>query len=151
MAEINGPWEVEFPSKQVTFDKLISWPEDSDPAIKYFSGTATYRTEFQVAKVNPDLYLDLGIVHSIAKVRVNGQDLGILWKLPYRVDVSSALKPGKNTLEVEVVNTWHNRLIGDWQPGVSKPETFTSFKGGNAKTPLTPSGLLGPVTIQINK
>ena len=151
MAEINGPWEVEFPSKQVTFDKLISWPEDSDPAIKYFSGTATYRTEFQVAKVNPDLYLDLGIVHSIAKVRVNGQDLGILWKLPYRVDVSSALKPGKNTLEVEVVNTWHNRLIGDKQPGVTKPETFTSCKVGAATTSLTPSGLLGPVTIQVNK
>ena len=151
LAEINGPWQVEFPSKRVTFDKLISWPEDSDPAIKYFSGTATYRTEFQVAKVNPDMYLDLGIVHSIAKVRVNGQDLGILWKLPYRVDMSSALKPGKNTLEVEVVNAWLNRLVGDKQPGVTKPETFTSSKVGSEKTPLTPSGLLGPVTIQINK
>ena len=103
VAEISGPWQVEFPSKRVGFDKLISWAENADPAIKYFSGSATYRTEFQVAQVAPDLYLDLGIVHSIAKVRVNGQDLGILWKLPYRVDMSSALKPGKNTLEVEVV------------------------------------------------
>ena len=151
MEEINGPWQVEFPSKPVTFDKLISWTENPDPAIKYFSGTATYRTEFQVAKVVPDLYLDLGVVHAIAKVRLNGQDLGILWKLPYRVNISSALKAGKNTLEVEVVNTWLNRLVGDKQPGITKPETFTSKAVGTATTPLKPAGLLGPVTIQSAK
>ena len=149
VADITGPWRVEFPAKRITLDKLISWTEQADPAVKYYSGTATYRTEFPLSAVKAGTVLDLGMVHAIAKVRVNGQELGILWKLPYRVDVSSALKPGMNSLEIEVVNTWLNRLIGDKQPGVTKPATFTSRNVGNAKKPLQPAGLIGPVTLLV--
>jgi len=151
VVEVNGPWEVEFPSQRVTFDKLISWTEHADPAIKYYSGTAVYRTEFTVGDAQAITVLDLGTVDAIAKVRVNGQEAGTLWKLPYRADISAAVKPGANTLEVVVVNTWLNRLIGDAQPNVTTPETFTTKQSWNAQTPLQSAGLLGPVVILSGK
>ena len=147
VAEVNGPWQVEFPSQRVTFDKLISWTEHPDPAIKYYAGTAVYRTEFSISDVQATTVLDLGTVDAIAKVRVNGQEVGTLWKPPYRADISAAVKPGANALEVEVVNTWLNRLIGDAQPNATTPVTFTTTKSWNAETPLQPAGLLGPVVI----
>jgi hypothetical protein len=146
VAELNAPWQVEFPSQTVTFNKLIPWTEHADPAINYFSGTATYRTTFSIAEAGPPITLDLGTVDEMAKVRVNGQDVGTLWKPPYRVDISHAIQPGENTLEIDVVNTWLNRLIGDVQPGAS-PETFTSRKSWKADTPLQAAGLLGPVVL----
>jgi len=91
-------------------------------------------------------FLDLGEVKNLAEVIVNGQDLGILWKTPYRVDVSDALQTGENVLEINVVNLWVNRLIGDAQPGADR-STFTTMPFYQADSPLVPSGLLGPVKL----
>ena len=122
--EIEGPWELEFPKglgapEHVTLEQLISWTEHSNPGVKYFSGTATYRRKFEVparmlAK-DRALYLDLGRVSVIAQAKLNGRDLGILWKPPFRVEVTEILHAGANDLEVSVVNLWPNRLIGDEQ------------------------------------
>lgn len=147
---ITGPWEVQFEEKITTFEKLIPWSESSDPEIKYFSGEATYRTNVDISSLKPNLVLDLGEVNAIAKVVFNGKDLGVIWKPPYRFEVSEALKLGKNTLEVTVVHTWHNRIIGDVQPGAT-PTVFISRKLGKATDALQPSGLLGPVTLETTK
>jgi len=117
--EITGPWNLSFPPgrgapEKAVFPKLVSWPDSEDPGIKYFSGTATYATAFQVDKVSDrQVVLDLGDVKNIAEVSLNGKNLGILWKPPYSVDVTGALKAGENILEVKVTNLWPNRLIGD--------------------------------------
>jgi hypothetical protein len=182
--EITGPWEVRFPPKtgapeRVTLDKLISWSKHSDAGVKYFSGTATYRKTFNVpaglkAK-GRRLYLDLGKVEVMAGVKLNGRDLGILWKQPYCVEVTGALKPGENALEVEVVNLWINRQIGDeqlpedsernpngtlkewpaWlQEGKPSPAgryTFTSWRLWKKDSPLAESGLLGPVKLRVTQ
>jgi hypothetical protein len=148
VAEVKGPWEVKFSSKAVAFESLTSWTENADPEIKYYSGTATYRTTFTLTDNLSSATLDLGTVDEMARVRVNGTDAGTLWKPPYTVDISNAIKLGENTLEVDVVNTWLNRLIGDAQPGVANPETFTTTKSWNAETPLESAGLLGPVVVR---
>ncbi|MBN2295928.1 MAG: glycoside hydrolase, partial [Pirellulales bacterium] len=119
--------------------------------IKYYSGPATYRTEFQVSNPQSTVVLDLGEVHEIAEVRVNGKTVGTVWKRPYTLDISGAVKRGTNTLEVTVVNTWLNRLVGDEQPGVKNRVTSTTVKTWKAKTPLQPAGLLGPVRLQERK
>lgn len=92
------------------------------------------------------MWLDLGSVKNLAVVTVNGKDLGETWHAPYRVDITSALKPGSNEITIKVVNAWVNRLIGDQQPG-AKQYTFADVKPYSANSPLLPSGLLGPVTI----
>jgi alpha-L-rhamnosidase len=121
---VEGPWELEFPKglgapEHVTLERLISWTEHPDAGVKYFSGTATYRKRLEVpARMqgkNRALYLDLGRVNVIAEVKLNDRDLGILWKPPFRVDVTDILHAGVNELEVRVVNLWPNRLIGDEQ------------------------------------
>lgn len=156
LADIEGPWQVTFPPglgapALATFDKLTEWNENSDEGIKYFSGTATYSRSIDVPAswLTPDahLWLDLGNVKNLAEVSVNGKPLGILWTQPFRVDMTSALKAGTNSLEVKVINGWANRIIGDRQPGVTKTYTFTSPKYYNAHSHLWPSGLLGPVQI----
>jgi hypothetical protein len=144
--ELTGAWEVQFEAKNVRFEQLIPWTEHTDPDIKYFSGEVLYRKEFVVSAINPNTTLDLGAVNAIAKVNLNGQDLGTLWKPPYRVNISSALKVGKNALEITLVDTWNNRIIGDLQPGATST-VFISRKLGKPTDPLQPSGLLGPVTI----
>jgi hypothetical protein len=93
------------------------------------------------------LSIDLGEVKNLAEVSVNGKALGIVWKTPYRVDVTNVLKPGSNALEIKVINPWANRIIGDRQPNVTKTYTFTSPKYYKADAKLVPSGLLGPVQI----
>lgn len=148
LAEVRGPWQVAFPGQTVTFDTLSPWTEQSNPAIKYYSGTATYRTTFMLAEAHAITLLDLGAVDEMARVRVNGQEVGTLWKPPYTVDISAAVKAGENTLEVDVVNTWLNRLVGDAQPGVQDVAAFTTTKSWDAKTPLERAGLLGPVVLR---
>ncbi len=122
--EIPGGWKLNFPPNwgapdSVNLDHLISWPEHPHPGVKYFSGTATYQKQVEIpASVfgkDRALWLDLGIVRNLAKVKLNGKELGILWKPPFRVDISTAAKSGENMLEVQVVNLWLNRLIGDEQ------------------------------------
>jgi hypothetical protein len=149
-ADVPGPWNVEFPSKRARFDQLRSWTEDDDTEVKYFSGAATYRTVFAASRSNEQrpVILDLGRVEALATVTVNGQTFPTLWKPPYQVDITSALKSGTNELAVTVVNPWNNRLVGDQQPGVTNRMTFISHPSVSAKTPLQPSGLLGPVQLR---
>ena len=120
--EIEGPWEVSFPPNlgapgKITMPRLMSLHKRSEPGIKYFSGTATYSKKIRVspgAKAsNKRLFLDLGWVEVMAEVRLNGRDLGTLWKAPYRLDITDAARVGENDLEIRVTNLWPNRLIGD--------------------------------------
>jgi hypothetical protein len=181
--EISGPWQVSFPPNlgapaEVTLPELNSLHQHSDPGVKYFSGTATYRKQITIpsgATSGDDrLYLDLGWVHVVAQVRVNGHDLGLLWKPPFCVDVTHAVRPGENKLEVLVTNQWVNRLIGDehlpeeneYAPGGNikvipdwylqgKPKpaggrtTFATWKHFNADSPLLAAGLVGPVRLRM--
>jgi hypothetical protein len=146
--DIQGTWKVYFGGKEADFASLISWSEQADTDVKYFSGTARYSKSFALpAKDNSATYLlDLGEVKNLAEVIVNGQSLGIVWKMPFRVDISKALKSGENQLEIRVANTWVNRLIGDAQPDAEKT-TFTTMPFYRADSPLVPSGLLGPVKV----
>ncbi len=178
---IDATWSLTFDpdwgtKETLALHSLASWTEHADPLVRYYSGTASYRTTFELADAAlaggaVPLRLDLGQVEVIARVTVNGKDCGIAWKPPYRVDISNALRPGSNTLEIEVANTWNNRLIGDeYLPLDSKwknPETllewpewfkqgqrapggrftFTTNRHYKKSSPLQPAGLLGPVSI----
>lgn len=120
---LTGPWRVTFPSgwgapSEASMD-VGSWSENKDPGIRYFSGTATYARDFEIPKnrIGPELehYLDLGKVKNLAEVFVNGQSAGILWKPPFRVNVTRLLEAGKNRVEIKVTNLWVNRMVGDEQ------------------------------------
>jgi hypothetical protein len=156
VAAIEGPWQIAFqPNRgapaQATLPALASWHENSDAGVKYFSGTGTYTKTVQAPaewfQSGARLLLDLGDVKNIAEVTVNGKPLGILWKAPFRVDATSALKPGANTLSIKVTNLWVNRLIGDQQPGAAQKYTYTAMQFYRADSPLLPSGLIGPVQV----
>lgn len=157
---VEGPWAVQFDPQwggpQVaTFEKLVSWPERSEAGIKYYSGKATYRKTFDLPPaIQPgktpaiQLAMDLGEVMNVAVVRLNGKNLGVLWTRPFRVDITDAVRAGTNQLEVDVVNLWPNRLIGDGKLPPDKRRTktnVTKFDGGEHA--LLASGLLGPVQI----
>src|SRR5205085_2588467 len=104
---------------EVRLNRLLSWTEHPDSGVRYFSGTAEYVKEFDAPSgllgKGRAVLLDLGRVKNFATVRLNGKDLGVLWKAPFRVDVAKAIRPGRNRLEVKVTNLWPNRLIGDEQ------------------------------------
>jgi hypothetical protein len=155
LAAIDGPWAVSFEAGRgapasVTLAGLSDWASSVDPGVKYFSGLGTYTKTLQVPATwfekGARVWIDLGEVKNLAAVTVNGINLGVTWHAPYRIDVTSALKPGANEIEIGVVNAWVNRLIGDEQPGATRI-TFTDVKPYRADSPLLPSGLLGPVTI----
>ncbi len=157
---ITGPWEVSFQPhrgapEKITLDTLIDWSKHLDAGVKHFSGTATYRTTFAVnpdsGTKSPKWFLDLGRVAVMARVRLNGQELGVVWKSPFRVDISSALNPGENRLEITVANLWPNRLIGD--AGLPEPKriAWTTWNPFTKDTALLESGLLGPVTLEVLK
>jgi hypothetical protein len=152
-----GPWSIRFPIKSgapvsIRSDKLGSWAEQSDATIRYFSGTATYSTTFRFEPTTSSeqriVALNLGDVQVMARVRVNGKDCGIAWKSPFRVDVTNAISPGDNTLEIDVANLWPNRLIGDSALPESERTTWSSWQPFKPNDPLLKSGLLGPVTLQ---
>jgi hypothetical protein len=149
---VNGPWTVGFTPgwgapAQVTFDKLLSWSDHPDPGIRYYSGTARYATRVDLTGKR-DWTLDLGEVREIAEVWLNGQPLGIVWKKPFTVKLGPAARAGSNQLEIEVVNLWPNRLIGDQQLPPEKRFTNTNITKFTANSPLMPSGLLGPVILR---
>ena len=156
--ELSGPWNVAFDPKwggppSVQFDSLVSWPDRAEPGIKYYSGTAIYRKDFEIPanSANQTVLLDLGKVRELAEVKVNGQSCGIVWAPPFRVDISRALKPGVNRLEVEVVNFWPNRIIGDQFLPEAERLTRTNIRQLTRRSPLMPSGLMGPVRLLIPK
>jgi hypothetical protein len=181
LRELAGGWQVSFdpkwggPDKAVAFEKLTDWRLRPEGGIRYYSGTAKYRKTIELSEPEVAagrLWLDLGAVEVMARVRVNGKDCGIAWKPPYRVDITQAARAGRNELEVDVVNQWINRMIGDEQlpedchwvdsetlaewpdwfkSGKARPSeryTFTSCKHYTKDTPLVPSGLLGPVSLK---
>jgi hypothetical protein len=172
--ELTGAWEVAFDPKwggpeKITFDTLQDWTIRHESGIKYYSGIATYRKNLNLTNVpKGKTYLDLGVVHDMARVRKKGRDLGVVWCAPWRIQVTGAIKAGDNALEIEVVNRWANRLIGDKQPGeaevrmVDRPPgllgqkpykagryTFTTHDPYKPDSPLVPSGLLGPVSLMV--
>ncbi len=156
LTEITGPWNVNFQANrgapaQIIFESLTPWNENADNGVKYFSGTGTYAQTIQAPAEwfteGTQLWIDLGSVKNLAEVVVNGKSLGIVWKTPFRVNATEALKQGENTIEIKVTNLWVNRLIGDQQPDITTKYTYTTQAFYQANSPLLPSGLLGPVQI----
>jgi hypothetical protein len=177
---ISGPWQLSFPPgwnapAGITLDRLESWTQSADPGVKYFSGTATYSKDMDIPSAfqspGREIWLDLGAVSNFAEVSVNGQSLGVLWKPPFRVNITSVVKPGTNKVEIKVTNLWPNRLIGDeelapdceWKGGQlkawpkwfldGKPSpngrvTFTTWHHWKKGDALLESGLIGPVTLR---
>ncbi len=183
--EISKPWTVKFDPKwggpeSIVFDSLADWAKRPEEGIKYYSGTAEYVKEIEIPAEllgqGKALYLDLGKVKNLAEVIVNDKSLGVLWKPPFRVEITNTAHIGLNKLGIRVTNLWPNRLIGDeqfeddceWNTGgqngsalkqwpiwlvenkqrPSKRYTFTTWKYYNKNSPLLESGLLGPVTLQ---
>ena len=156
LATVEGPWNVSFqPGRgapaSITLGSLSSWSDSPDEGVRYFSGTGTYAKTIDAPSAwfgpGRQLWVDLGDVKNLADVTVNGRSLGIAWHAPYRIDVTSALKPGPNEVRIMVTNSWVNRLIGDQQPDAKVKYTFADVQPYRAKSPLLPSGLLGPVRI----
>jgi hypothetical protein len=172
---IRGPWEVAFdpawggPAK-VLFEDLDDWSKRPEEDIRYYSGTATYRKKFDIPdRAHGDLHIDLGTVKNVAQVRLNGRDLGVVWTNPWRVPIDGLVREKGNDLEIEVVNLWPNKLIGDGRLPKENRQTVTNVRTyeptlprdfhsrrcpiceerRNAGMPpeLLPSGLLGPVRI----
>jgi hypothetical protein len=155
--EVAGPWEVSFDPKwggpeSVRFEKLVSWTERPEEGIRFYSGKAVYRTKFDLAEAGKAarLAIDLGEVRDtgIARVQLNGQDVGIVWCPPFRVDISKAVKPAGNELEIEVVNSWRNRLVGDRDLPAEKRLTKTNIVI-RKEWKVLESGLLGPVKVMM--
>lgn len=181
-AELKGPWNVVLDSpveetRKLVLPALQDLATHSDASVKYFSGTATYSVKFEISDLKSRMSLDLGKVHDLARVTLNGKDLGVLWQTPYRLDVSQALKAGANQLDIAVTNTWHNRLVGDEQfpadfewgedrgekghamkaypdwfvKNQPRPEKnrkcFVIWYYHRKDTPLQPAGLVGPVML----
>jgi hypothetical protein len=172
---LNGPWNVSFDTAMggpstVRFDKLTDWSLRPEAGIKYYSGIGVYRQQFDaptgVTQQTPGVFLDLGEVKNLARVKLNGKDLGVVWTTPWQVDITGIVLKKDNVLEIEVANLWPNRLIGDEQQpydGVVKQQwpqwykndekrptsryTFTTWRHYNKNSPLLSSGLLGPITI----
>jgi len=186
--EITSAWQVKFdpqwggPEDPVDFFKLDDWTKRPEQGVKYYSGTARYTTTFDLnkhsaGKRRSPIYLSLGVVKDLAQVRLNGRDLGVVWCAPWLVEISGAVKTKNNKLEIDVVNCWANRLIGDeqepadceWLPGymgfgeylkrfpdwfvngTPRPSknrfTFTTWNYFDKNSPLLPAGLLGPVQL----
>jgi hypothetical protein len=143
----SGPYPA-----SVEFAKLISWTERPEDGIKYYSGTATYRKSFDLPPAlrgsHARVALDLGAVKYVAQVRLNGKDLGPLWTKPFRVDITDAVKPSGNVLEIDVANLWPNRIIGDARLPPDRRFTHTNVVY-KQDTPLWESGLLGPVKLEL--
>jgi hypothetical protein len=160
---VKGEWTVKFDPKwgapeEIKIPELISWTDHASDGVKYFSGTGTY---FKTINVSADwldpghlVNIDLGNVRELAEVFVNGQSAGVLWKPPFRADITSLLKAGKNELKIEVINLWINRLTGDMNLPDDQKFTKTNIRSDGA-TPkvkaepwhVEPSGLLGPVKL----
>ncbi|MGA2543052.1 MAG: glycosyl hydrolase [Verrucomicrobiota bacterium] len=178
--EITGVWKLSFPPNwgappSVTLDKLISWTDHPTAGVRYFSGTATYEREIDIAaerlNAGRELWLDLGAVENFAEVSLNGQDFAVMWKPPFRANITAAARPGANRLVVKVTNLWPNRVIGDEQlppdrqwdgqqlkewpqwlrqgkPSPTGRLTFTTWHHWTKGSVLLESGLLGPVTLR---
>ena len=151
---VEGAWKLSFESglgapATAVFDHLMSYTESKDPAIRYYSGTVLYRNSFSLKKKQlkgaSAWEIDLGDVKNLARVKVNGFDLGVVWKAPFRVEVPAEyLHAGVNDLEVKVINLWPNRIIGDLQPDAGRKWTYTASNWYTADSPLAAFRPAGP-------
>jgi hypothetical protein len=154
---LTGSWLVSFEERaggpeQDQQMQLSSWTKHKNDNIKYYSGTAIYKKSFRIPAEIPwtshPVYLELGNVREIASLYINGKEAGILWKPPYEMDINSYLVPGDNNLEIHVVNTWTNRLIGDMRQPEEERQTWVNCcLPLNKHSALMKSGLLGPVKL----
>jgi hypothetical protein len=159
IVQITNPWEVVFdrlkggPENGVTMVSLEDWSKNQDERIRYYSGSAVYSNIFNLKEVPMDsrLFIDLGKVSVMAEVRINGKKAGGVWTSPWKVNITDLVKQGENNVEVEVVNNWINRLIGDSQLPQDKRTTWVNENPARPGDPLQPSGLMGPVTIESRK
>lgn len=153
---VTSTWQVHFDQKNggtadEEFPELVSWTRKENPIVKYFSGTAIYKTTVTIDSTqlatSARIFIDLGVVKNIADLSINGTPACVLWKAPFRTaDIKPLLKEGDNLLEIKITNVWRNRMIGDVQPGEKHPVTaIRRFYKSTDK--LLPSGLLGPVRI----
>jgi hypothetical protein len=176
VAELTTPWRVSFDPKwggpaNITFERLEDWSKRPEEGIKFYSGIASYFNSISISKEivgkkGSEFFLDLGEVCNLARVLVNGKDLGVLWTAPYRIKITEALVPGDNKIEIQVANLWPNRLIGDEQkpddgikngqwpewlqkgtPRTSGRFTFATYRHFKKDAALLKSGLIGPVKI----
>jgi hypothetical protein len=175
---VDGAWDVSFAHKmgerfQLPFPELVDFSRHSDPRVKYFAGTVTYRKvvrlDAQVITSHRRVILDLGTMNDIATVKVNGSTEKVLWYAPYTLDVTGLLRAGENRLEIAVTNNWANALIGDeqipadfangrfpeWlikgQPRASARRTYTTWNYYKKDSELKPAGLVGPVQLYIEE
>jgi hypothetical protein len=178
VAGLEGPWAVAFDPawggpERVVFERLDDWSKRPEEGIRHYSGIATYsiafdRPGFHEAPEDRDLFLDLGAVRNMARVRLNGKDLGVVWTAPWRVRITDAVRDKGNRLEIEIANLWINRLIGDeaepwdgvedgrwpaWllegKPRPSRRFAFAPRRFYEKDDPLFESGLLGPVRLML--
>ncbi|WP_207514144.1 glycosyl hydrolase [Longitalea luteola] len=154
--QIQNAWTVTFdstkggPAKPVVFEQLKDWSKENDAAIRYYSGTAVYATTVDYNKpiaAGTRVWLETGNIANLGEVYVNGKACGVMWTPPYRVDITKALRPGKNDLQIAVTNTWFNRLKGDLSLPEHKKITKTNAPFWAKDKPLLPAGLLGPAMI----
>ena len=152
---LKNPWIVSFdtsrrgPSGPVVFEQLQDWSTHSDDRIRNYSGTAVYKTTFNLEpKAGESIFLNLNKVVAMATVRLNGKDLGTVWTAPYKVNATDALVKGENTLEIEVVNTWVNRMIGDSKMPQQERRTWSNVNPFKPESQYMSSGLLGPVQLE---
>jgi len=180
LTTLKGAWDVSFDPRwggpeKTTCDTLQDWTDHSERGIKYYSGIATYRKIFDLPQESGirgqgsgrRVYLDLGTVHDIARVKLNGKDLGVVWCAPWRVDITDSVKAAGNALEIELANRWPNRLLGDqqapdknvrsvqWESGFLEGKAFKTgrytFTTGRGPGKLLPSGLIGPVQVLVQE
>lgn len=151
---LEGAWKVAFQPPvgaafTVTLPTLVDWSKEADLRLRYFSGIATYTKTFDCAAPSPErIFLSLGTVKNMARIRLNGHDLGVQWTEPWRVEVTGLLQPTGNRLEIEVANLWTNRLVGDERVPPAQRTTFTTRRPYKANSALEPSGLMGPVRLE---
>jgi hypothetical protein len=167
LQELTGPWAVTFdpawlyPTTSLTpaqaaghfrFDTLCDWSKRPEDAVRHYSGTGTYHLDFNAMQHDRTTrtYLDIGTLErGTAHIRLNGKDLGVLWCAPWRVDITDALLPQGNQLDIAVVNLWPNRLIGDAGLPANEQRTRTNIRVFKKDDALLPSGLVGPVTVLV--
>ena len=154
LMRIDGPWKINFPEQSgapaaIVLD-ILSWlTNHKDEGVKYFSGTATYSKSFEVKKElgKSKVFLDLGRVGDIAEVTLNGKKLDLLWKAPFRIEITNTLKKGKNHLEIKVTNEWTNRLAGDKDAPAGKKVLPIYINPFGGQYQATDSGIMGPVKL----
>jgi hypothetical protein len=148
-------WTIAFqagrgaPTQPQKFEAFTSWTESPDAGIRYFSGTATYSTSVNLQnRPGERVLLKLSDLREICTVRINGKQAGTIWAMPYELDITNSLKSGDNSIQLDVTNLWPNRIIGDAQPSNTHAYTSTNIRKYTKDSPLLPSGLIGPVTIE---